>query len=228
VNTAASCAAGFPTEAGVRAALDALKAASSATWATPLAAACQRHGINTPKRVAAFLANVCHETGGLRSTTENLNYTPDRLMALFGRSGRITASQAQQYGRTASHPANQEAIANTIYGGAWGLRNLGNTQPQDGWFFRGKGLIQLTGRANHTKFAKSIGVDVVKLQDLLATPEGAAESAAMFWAARNCNACADCGDHAGHRKLVNGGNLGLQEVVHGAGVALAALLPFER
>jgi putative chitinase len=222
----------FPTAAAVGAALSALKAQVSSAWCEALAGACQRHGIDTPARVAAFLANICHESNGLRAGAESLNYTPERLMALFGRTGRITAADAQRLGRKPGEgplpEARQQAIANLIYGGAFGLRNLGNRQPNDGWYFRGKGPLQLTGRANHTAFAKAIGVDVVALQDMLLTPEGGAESAAAFWTAKGCNACADCGDAAGHRRLVNGGSFGLDEVRKGTGAALQALLPFVR
>lgn len=79
---------------------------------------------------------------------ENLNYAADRLVPLFG-SRRITQQQANKYGRTVSHPANQEAIANIVYGGEWGRINLGNTEPGDGWYFRDRGLKQITGSSNY-------------------------------------------------------------------------------
>jgi putative chitinase len=206
----------FPSDAAVEAALRALSAADPAGWAPVIAAACRKHGIDTPQRVAAFLANVFHETGGLRSIVENLNYANSALVGVFGATRGGEAAR-RGLGRPAGSKvalteAQQQALANCVYGGAWGLKNLGNTQENDGWFFRGQGLIQITGRANHTRFAKLIGVDVVQLQKLLATRDGAADSAAAFWAKAGVNACVDCGDIAGARRLVNGGVLGLDEV----------------
>jgi putative chitinase len=212
----------FPSAETVALVLRALRVADAQAWALPLSASCQRHGIDTSAKLIEFVANIVHESGGMKSLVENLNYAATALQGVFG-AHRITREQAFAYGRTNAQPANQEAIANTVYGGAWGLKNLGNTQPGDGFYFRGKGLIQLTGRANHTRFAKAIGVDVVALQDMLVTKEGAAESAAMFWAATGCNERAACGDTAGARRLVNGGDKGLDEVINLGRIARAAL-----
>lgn len=218
----------FPSDAAVEAALRALGADRPAFWAPVIAAACRKHGIDTPQRVGAFLGNVMHETGGLRSIVESLNYARDALVRVFGAT-RGGEAMRRKLGRPPGSrvpltEAQQAELANCVYGGDWGRRNLGNVQPNDGWFFRGKGLIQLTGRANHTRFAKMIGVDVVKLQELLETPEGAADSAAAFWAKANVNACVDCGDVEGARRLVNGGVLGLEEVRKHAAHASRVLL----
>lgn len=217
----------FPSDEAVKAALNVLPAADPAGWAPVIAAACRKHGIDTPKRVAAFLGNIVHESGGMRSLVENLNYPRDRLIAVFGASRGMTAKM-QGLGRPDGSKvplteAQQQALANCVYGGAWGAKNLGNTHDNDGWYFRGKGLIQLTGRANHTRFARVLGIDVVQLQDLLVTREGAADAAAHFWIKAGCNGCADCGDDAGARRLVNGGSVGLEEVEHLTDVALRAL-----
>lgn len=98
-----------------------------------------------------FLANVLHESAGFSQMVESLNYSVDGLLKTFSRS-RISAAQAAQYGRVPGRAANQKAIANILYGGAFGKRNLGNEQPNDGWDFRGGGPIQITGRANYTLF----------------------------------------------------------------------------
>lgn len=98
-----------------------------------------------------YVANAAEESGEFQRLTENLNYTTDALISKFGRH-RITVEQANQYGRKKGQPANQKAIANILYGGAWGKKQLGNIQPSDGWNFRGSGLNQLTGRDNFTLF----------------------------------------------------------------------------
>ena len=110
-------------------------------------------GPNLPiTHVAYALASAWHETGTkMQPVTENLNYSVDGLLKTFGRH-RITEAQARRYGRTNNQPANQPAIANTIYGGEWGRKNLGNTLPNDGWDFRGRGLVQITGRTNYAKY----------------------------------------------------------------------------
>lgn len=104
------------------------------------------------KHLAYILATPYLETGGkMQPIRENLNYSVDGLLKTFGRH-RISEADARRYGRAGGRPANQEAIANIIYGGEWGRENLGNTQPGDGWRFRGGGLAQITGRANYGKF----------------------------------------------------------------------------
>jgi len=193
--------------------LAALDAANPRIWAPLLSAACAKHAIATPRRFAAFLANAMHETGGLRRLTENLNYQPKGLLDTFGAHRGITPETAKKLGRTAGRPADQEAIANTVYGGKWGLANLGNRDPGDGWRFRGRGLLQLTGRANNERFARAVGR---KLDDAflasLETPEGAAESAAHFFEMAGCNALADANDIDAVRRTINGGTLGIGEV----------------
>lgn len=113
---------------------------------------CPKYGIDTPKIFNPFLANVLHESNEFKSFSENLNYASERLIPVFG-SHRITREQAIVYGRHAGQPANQRMIANTVYGGEWGLKNLGNTTHGDGWLFRGSGILQITGRGNVTAFS---------------------------------------------------------------------------
>lgn len=104
------------------------------------------------EHLAYILATAYHETGRtMQPIRENLNYTVSGLLSTFSRS-RISAADAQRLGRKKGQAANQAAIANTVYGGDWGRKNLGNTRPNDGWLYRGGGLPQLTGRANYRKF----------------------------------------------------------------------------
>lgn len=108
-------------------------------------------GVTDLRMVAYAMATPMIETGGsYEPVTESLNYSVEALRSKFG--NRISSSDAAKYGRTSTQKANQEAIANIIYGGDWGRQNLGNIQQGDGYRFIGRGLVQLTGRRNYTKF----------------------------------------------------------------------------
>ncbi len=167
-------------------------------------------GINSPLRAAHFLGQIFVESGGFKVTTESLNYSVTGLLKTFSRA-RISEADARKYGRTHTQAANQQAIANTVYGGPWGLRNLGNTQPNDGWFYRGRGLKQLTGRDNYTRFAKHPrGRPIYRTEpERVATGEGAVASAIWFWDTRMLNGVADRNDAVAVTRLVNGGTNGL-------------------
>jgi len=183
---------------------------SALAWAEVLVPHMLARGIDTPVRVAAFLAQVGHESGRFTQLVESLNYAADRLVAVFGRD-RISAEQAAAHGRTAKQVAQQKAIANIVYGGAWGRTNLGNTEPGDGFAFRGRGLIQLTGRANYARCAAAFGMSVNDLPAYLQTIEGAARAACWFWEDKGCNALADSGDFQALTRRINGGLKGLTE-----------------
>lgn len=186
--------------------LSALGWQRQAEWATAMREPCRMYGINTRLRLAAFLANVGHETGGGVKLVESLNYDPAGLMRTW--PSRFDAVLAQKLGRTPAHPADQRAIAEVAYGG-----RMGNAMPGEGWRYRGRGLMQLTGRSNYERFAKLAGVPLDDaLLAALETPEGAARSAAHFWSVAGCNAVADKGDIAGVRRIVNGGQIGLDDV----------------
>jgi len=138
-----------------------------------------------------FLATVFYESNYLQNLAESLNYTCDALLKRFGRH-RISYEDAMRYGRTPTRSANQIAIANCLYGGKWGHENLGNTQPNDGWHFRGQGAIQLTGRANWTNFGKYLGSQEVVLHPSLVfkDPMLACLTAGFFWTPlKNLSAC---------------------------------------
>jgi putative chitinase len=127
--------------------------------------------------VAYIMATAYHETGTPRMvpSRENLNYSPEGLLATFGRH-RISEADAQRLGRIAGRPAQQREIGNIIYGGKWGRENLGNTQPNDGWMYRGGGLEHLTGRTNHERTGRAIGADLLGNPDLMLQPAIAVRS----------------------------------------------------
>ncbi|WP_395043401.1 glycoside hydrolase family 19 protein [Flavobacterium sp.] len=117
-----------------------------------------------------------------------------------------------QYGRTSAHKANQEKLANIVYGGIWGKLNLGNTQIGDGWRFRGRGLIQLTGRANYEVYKKYSGHDVIANPDLATRADIAIDIAGWFWSVKyNLNPIADTNNISSITKKINGGLTHLTE-----------------
>ena len=131
---------------------------------SPLIAEAKRRRLAKPF-VAYIAATAWHETGGaMKPVTESLNYTPGALRKTFGKW--FTRETSEKYGRTKSHPADQEAIGNIAYGG-----RMGNDDPGDGYKFRGRGHVQLTGRDNYTLFAKRLGLDLVGNPDLALGPE---------------------------------------------------------
>lgn len=162
--------------------------------------------IITEERSAQFLCNIGVETGGLSSINESLNYSVDGLMKTFGRH-RISAADCKKYGRTKTQPANQEMIANIIYGGEWGAKNLGNTEPGDGWRYRGGGILQNTGRANYRRAGFENNPEALR------NPDSALEAALSFWTQNNLNAIADTGSVPAVRKCINGGSHGLEEAL---------------
>lgn len=186
-------------------------------YAGPLTEACERFDINTPGRLAAWLANVGHESASLSKQRESMNYAADRLVAVFG-AHRITPEQAAKYGRTATQPADQEAIANIVYGGSWGVRNLGNTQRVDGWIYRAAGPIGTTGRANFRELQPALLMagyeDVPDFEaepERLTDPRWGAAAAGYFWHSRGLNALADAGDFNALVRKINGGVNGLAD-----------------
>lgn len=181
-------------------------------YAKPLEDACIQFGIVSELAKAHFLSQVAVESAGFSRTRENLNYSVDGLLKTFGRH-RITEKQCRMYGRRHGQKANQEAIANCVYGGAWGRENLGNTEPGDGARFVGRGLKQLTGRSNYTAYSTGMyGDDRVVLDPLmLERMPDAALSAGWFWQAKGCNAFAERDDLVGLTRRINGGLNGLAD-----------------
>jgi putative chitinase len=154
------------------------------------------------------MAQVLHESGGFTILYESLNYRSDALISMFSRA-RISIADAQQFGRTDQHPADQKMIGNTIYGGDWGRINLGNTQPDDGYNFRGTGLLQMTGRGSRTTIGTKLGVDLVNNPDNAADPQYLLAIACEEWNEKGCNPFADKDDILTITKKINGGTNGL-------------------
>jgi len=159
--------------------------------------------INTAQRIAAFIAQCAHESGGFTAIKENLNYRPESLVKLFGKYFNLDS--AKQY---CAHPNKQEYIANRIYASRMGN---GDEASGDGYRYCGRGLIQLTGKSNYQNFADSLQMAVEDVPEYLATFEGAAQSACWFWEANNLNRWADAGDILKMTKIINGGTIGLED-----------------
>lgn len=183
-------------------------------WYDTLCATLPEYGINTKLRVAGWLSQCGKESADFRALVENLNYRNTALVPMFG-SHRISKADADKFGRIdRQQPANQVEIANRVYGGEWGRRNLGNTQPGDGWKFRGRGILQITGRENYSKCSKTLYGDeniLLDNPDLLTEYDGAVRSACWYWNSRNINADADRGDVTAMTRKVNGGTNGLDD-----------------
>ena len=160
--------------------------------------------IDTPQRVAAFLAQCAHESGGFTALHENLNYRGVTLRKVFPKYFPDDAI-AEQY---ASQPNKQELIANRVYANRMGN---GDEHSGDGFRYCGRGLIQLTGKQNYTKFAESIDTPVEQIPEFLQTFEGAIQSACWFWTTNNLNQSADSGDIETLTRRINGGVIGLDD-----------------
>ncbi len=167
-----------------------------------------KYKINSRLRICHFLAQIDHESNGLKTLTENLNYSVSALISTFSRS-RISIADAQKYGRTSTQRANKEMIANIIYGGKFGIQHLGNDQLGDGWKYRGRGPLQCTGKTNYKKFGEFIKVDLVTNPDLLANTDMGLEFAGWYWSTRLLNKWADFDDITKITKAINGGTNGL-------------------
>lgn len=191
-------------------------------WFIPMVATFERFDISTPERQAGFIGQCQHESGNFRRVRENLNYSAKALKSMFGKH-RISHENADKYGRTDDHPADKRMIANCIYGGQWGAENLGNTEDNDGWNYSGRGVIQLTGRANYQRLSDAVGVDFIDSPHLLEQPEYAVLSAGWFWDSRGLNKYADEKDWLTLTKRINGGTIGLEDRVAHIEQALAVL-----
>jgi putative chitinase len=159
------------------------------------------YDINTPKRIAAFIAQCSHESGGFRVLTENLNYKAAGLRRIFPKYFP-TDELAKQYEK------QPKKIANRVYANR--MAN-GDESSGDGFRYCGRGLIQLTGKSNYQAFADSLEMKVEDVPDYLATFEGAAQSACWFWETNNLNKFADSGDILNMTKRINGGTIGLED-----------------
>jgi putative chitinase len=171
------------------------------TLAGPLSAACARFGIDTPLRRAAFLSQCAHESSGFTKREESLSYRAERLMQVWPKRFP-TLAIARQYA------AAPEKLANKVYASRMGN---GDEASGDGWRFRGRGFKQLTGRDNYTACAMALGKTVDEMADYIGTDEGAAMSAAWFWACNHLNRYADARDIRTLTQKINGGLLGIDQ-----------------
>lgn len=170
-------------------------------WYKAIVAILPDYDIDTPNRVACWLGQTAHESGEYRLLRENLNYSADGLNKIF-KKYFPTVESAKPYAR------NPEKIANRVYGGRMGN---GDEASGDGWKYRGRGLIQLTGKNNYENFAMSIDTPMDEAVQFLETYEGAVQSACWFWETNNLNQWADKLDILTLTKRINGGTIGLDD-----------------
>ena len=196
--------------------LTAAKVRDPAKWLDAVVETCVEFEINTPQRIAAFLAQTSHESGGYTMLIENLNYKaatlaacwPNRFAVLgpdkkpIRENGKLVPTAVAN-----SIAGKPELIANLVYSSRMGN---GPAESGEGWLYRGRGLKQLTGKDNMRRCGEALGLDLINEPDLLLTPINAARSAGWFWKANNLSAFADAGDIKGMTKKINGGFIGLE------------------
>lgn len=170
-------------------------------WHAALTTWLPQYEIDTPDRIAGFVAQCIHESNGFKTLKENLNYRWESLRRVFPKYFP-TDALAQQYAH------NQEKIANRVYANRMGN---GDEESGDGWRYRGQGLIQLTGHDNQKAFADACGLELSDMETYLGTFDGAVRSACWFWDSRNLNAFADTQNVEKMTRLINGGLIGLDD-----------------
>jgi len=182
-------------------------------YADALVQAMPDYDINTPERIAAFIAQLAHESAECTRVEENMNYSADRLVVVFPKYFP-SYTVAEPYHR------KPEAIANKVYSNRMGN---GNEKSGDGWKYHGRGPIQLTGRDNYSTCGEAIMADLINTPDLLLQPKEGVESACWYWKWRGLNPLADAGDFRTITKRINGGYHGLEERERYYGKARAIL-----
>jgi len=194
-----------------------VKQATAQKWVDAVAAACQEFNIDTPQRIAGFLSQCAHESGGFERLQENLNYSADGMAGIWPKRFAVLGPDGKPVKKDGKNQPNKfalalhrkpEMIANVVYSGRMGN---GPTESGEGWKYRGRGLKQLTGKTNHSNCSKGLGVDLVDNPDLLLEPIYAARSAAWFWSTNKCNVFADAEDIEGLTRRINGGLIGLED-----------------
>lgn len=184
-----------------------------AEWVDPLNETFSRWGINTARQQAAFIGQCGHECGNFRVLEENLNYRAATLMKLWPR--RFPTLEVAN-----AYAGNPKKIANMVYASRMGNRDEASG---DGYRFRGRGCIQLTGSAGYYHAGKALGVDFIMEPELVATPQYAALTAGWFWATHDCNRLAEAQDWTALTKKINGGTIGLADRIKHTNEALAVL-----
>lgn len=187
-------------------------------WAPHITAAMDRYGINTPRRQAAFLAQVAHESAGFERLVENLNYSAAGLARTWPNRYATAGGAPNALARSLAY--KPEALANNVYADRMGN---GDEASGDGWRYRGQGPIQLTGRDNVTRCAEETGLPLIEHPELLQEPEAGAMSAAWFWRTRNLNQLADAGNIDAITRKINGGMTGAEDRRARYAMALAVL-----
>ena len=170
-------------------------------WLGPLESTFAKYDISSPQRQSSFIGQCAHESGNFRILEENLNYSAARLMAVWP-SRFPSLDVAEQYAN------NPEKLANKIYSGRMGN---GNEESGEGYAYRGRGLIQMTGKEAYANCGSGLGVDLISNPDLLLNPKYAALSAGWFWSKKGLNDLADTGDYETMTKRINGGLIGLDD-----------------
>lgn len=197
--------------------LQAAKVKNPEKWIDAIVATCQEFQIDTPQRIAGFLAQTSHESGGYTMLTENLNYRAATLAACW--SNRFAVLGADKKPIKENGKLVPTAVANSIAGKPELIANLvyssrmgnGPAESGEGWKFRGRGLKQLTGKDNYARCSTALGVGLVDNPDLLLEPLYAARSAGWFWKANALSTFADTSDIKGMTKKINGGYIGLEQ-----------------
>ena len=182
-------------------------------WVDALNETFQRFEINTPRQRAAFIGQCGHECGQFKVLEENLNYRAATLMKLWPKRFP-TQEIANEYEK------QPKKIANKVYSSRMGNRDEASG---DGWRFRGRGAIQLTGSDGYFHAGKALGVDFWANPDLVATPKYAALTAGWFWSTHKCNELAESANWVGLTKRINGGTIGLDDRIKHTNHALEVL-----
>lgn len=193
-------------------------------WLDVIIQTCEEFEINTPQRVAAFLAQTSHESAGYTMLEENLNYSDVTMAAVWPQRFAVQEPDPNRPGKTRAKKDEKgknipnafakalhrkpEAIANAVYSNRMGN---GTIESGEGWLYRGRGLKQLTGKDNYSRCGAALGVDLVENPDLLLEPMYAARSAGWFWRTNNLSSFADAGDIKGMTKKINGGLIGYEQ-----------------
>jgi len=170
-------------------------------WVNALNETCEEFAIDTHFRIAGFISQTAHESAGFKFVSENLNYSAASLMRVWP-SRFPTVEIAQRYAM------NPEKIANRAYADRMGN---GDEASGDGWKYRGRGLIQLTGKNNYVAYSMACDNEALQKPDIVAEPKYAAESAGWFWSVNRLNSVADTQDIVRMTKIINGGTNGLDD-----------------
>jgi putative chitinase len=170
-------------------------------WVDALNETCERFAIDSPCRIAGFLSNIAHESGGFKFVKENLHYSAASLMRVW--PSRFPSLEVAQ-----AYAMNPEKIANKVYSSRMGN---GDEASGDGWKFIGRGLIQLTGKNNYVAYSLACDNEALQKPEIVEQPKYAAESAGWFWDVNKLNTLADAQDVGGMCRRINGGYNGLDD-----------------